>query len=72
MPPTVVRRFPRLTVGRKIALALGSLLLLATAALATIGLINVNKLHVTLESTYEDSFLPFYDAEKILLSLIHI
>ena len=65
MPPTVVRRFPRLTVGRKIALALGSLLLLATAALATIGLINVNKLHVTLESTYEDSFLPFYDAEKI-------
>jgi hypothetical protein len=43
----------------------GSILLLASAAIATIGIINVNKLGVALESSYEDSFLPFYVAEQI-------
>jgi signal transduction histidine kinase/DNA-binding response OmpR family regulator len=54
-----------LTVGKKISLALGGILLLASAVTAAIGLANVNKLGGTLQSSHDDAFVPFQTAEKI-------
>ena len=57
--------FAQLTVGKKISLALAAILLLATALMAGIGLVNVNRLGGTLQSSHDDAFVPFQTAQKI-------